>query len=184
MAAVAIAIPAAAAGGIGRAVVAGVLGGVVFGIGLNWLETRGRFRLSRLGNVPTDVPVYPVLEIEVTGSADRVLSTLETAIRSIVRGGRSVLIERMADGLAVALPSTLRHGYGEQIEVVIRHQQSGDKLKVLISSRPRTHGVWVDLGRNYGHVLTLRNALQDDLGSAAIRDLSLTDASESGQLET
>lgn len=173
---VALAIPLIASNSQAQTLFGIAVGSLVFALGLLLLQSRSKRHLAALGHHSRTVPLCPRLHLRVAAGPNEVLDLLETGIRGLASSGDRVKIEKCTDGLIATLPPTLRHGYGERIEVLAASSRSGG-LDVWISSRPNAGGVLVDLGRNLRHVLALRRVLEDAYGPESVREVALEDSS-------
>ncbi|MCU0977123.1 MAG: hypothetical protein MUC71_12560 [Steroidobacteraceae bacterium] len=166
-----------AASGSLRTAGAAVAGAAVFAAGLHWLRRRAHRDLATLGHKTANVPLRPRLRLQVEARPAPVIKLLEAGVRRLAAGRRDIVFERHAEGFVALLPATLRHGYGERIEVSLTPRDT-DQVEITISSRPRREGVLIDLGRNLHHVLTLRRMLESEFGRDRLVDRGLDEAPE------
>lgn len=153
-----------------RSISAVSIGAGVFAAGLYWLRRRSARHVRNLGYVGKVAPLRPELHLRVAAEPSRVLELLEAATCRLTSSKRKVEFKRHPSGFVALLPSTLRYGYGEQIDVTVL-PVSAHVVDVNISSQPRDYSAWLDLGHNLQHVVTLRRTLEAEYGTEAVREV-------------
>ena len=173
----AIATTAFVRGDIVAAAIGGMVGGVMYALAVEWMNSWTRRGLiKKYGEVPVELPVRPRLAMTVYAPYDCVADVVLGAISEFARLNSVSKEGANAMQVLADIPRSIRHGSGELLDVCVAGHEVGG-VRVVIASRPRHDSTIIDFGRNMSHVLRIKDAVVKAVGRAQIE---LESVGESG----